>query len=111
GLERVGYVWEADIAFDLIAHVKQIFNYPPIDTDPDTTVRYEHAKNCLPVMHTLLHTILSENRKFTDPEDDTFKWDNIETGSYNLIDGGYGGARDVWAIQCIYRFQFEMEVK
>lgn len=111
GDDVYGNVWTADIAFDLVAHVKTIFNYPPKQTDPSTTVRYEHAKNCLPVMHNLLNTILSENRQYTDPDGSTLQWDNLELLNYDLIDGGYEGARDVWALQSIYRFQFEMEVR
>jgi len=111
GDDIIGNVWTADIAFDLVAHVKTIFNYPPIETDPDTTVRYEHAKNCLAVMESLLRTILSENRKYVDPDDSTFQWDSLEPISYGLVDGGYEGARDVWAIQVVYRFQFEQEVR
>ena len=111
GDDVYGNVWTADIAFDLVAHVKTIFNYPPIETDPSTTVRYEHAKNCLPVMQNLLNTILSENRTYTDPDGSTLQWDNIELIKYDLIDGGYDGARDVWGLQVVYRFQFEMEVR
>jgi hypothetical protein len=112
GVEKIGHVWQCDILFDLVAHVKTIFNYPPIETDgEDSANRYEHAKNCLPVMHQLLHTILMENRSYTDPDGSTLEWDFIEPGEYQLIDGGYAGARDVWAIQCLYTFQFEMEVE
>ena len=111
GDDIYGNVWQADIAFDLGAHVKTIFNYPPIETDPDNTVRYEGAKNCLPVMEHLLRTIISENRKYTDPDDSRFQWDSVESTPYELVDGGYAGAKDVWAIKVVYRFQFEMEVR
>jgi len=111
GLDVYGNVWTADIAFDLVAHVKQIVNYPPIETDPDDTVRYEHAKNCLPLMQAVLDSILTENRKYTDPDGSTLQWDSVEALPYNLIDGGYEGARDVWALRVVYKFQFEMEVR
>jgi hypothetical protein len=113
GLEKIGNVWQCDIAFDIVAHVKTIFNYPPTETDEADSVRYEHAKNCLPVLHKVLHAILSENRTYLDPDGSTLQWDFVEPvpNGYNLIDGGYNGARDVWAIQVLYRFQFEMEVQ
>lgn len=111
GKDIYGNVWTADIAFDLVAHVKTIFNYPPKSTDPTTTVRYEHASECLPVMQNVLNTILSENRTYTNPEDDSLQWDSVEFLNYNLIDGGYSGARDVWALSVVYRFQFEQEVR
>ncbi len=112
GLEKIGSVWQCDIAFDIVAHVKTIFNYPPVVTDGEAnSVRYEHAKNCLPVLHTILHTILSENRQYVDPDGSTLQWDSVEPVDYGLVDGGYAGARDVWAIQVLYRFQFEMEVR
>ena len=109
GEEQIGFVWSADILFDLVAHVNTIFNYPPIATDGDNPDnRYQHAKNCLPVMHWIVHTILSENKKYTDPDDSTFQWDTIEPAGFELIDGGYNGSRDVWAILALYRFQFEI---
>jgi len=112
GVEKFVNVWQCDIAFDLVAHVKTIFNYPPIVTDgEENSIRYEHAKNCLPVMRTLLHTILSENLQYVDPDGSTLQWDFVEEQDFNLIDGGYAGARDVWAFQLLYRFQFEMEVE
>ena len=113
GVEKIGNVWQCDIAFDLVAHVKTIFNYPPIETNEADSVRYEHAKNCLPVLHKVLHAILSENRQYLDPDGSTLQWDFVEAvpNGYNPIDGGYNGAKDVWAIQQLYRFQFEMEVQ
>ena len=112
GDDVIGNIWESDVAFDLVAHVKSTFNYPPIETDgADADNKYEGAKNCLPVMEHILRTILSENRKYTDPDDSTFQWDTVEPIDYGLIDGGYAGARDVWAIQVVYRFRFEQEVR
>lgn len=112
GEEQIGNIWSADILFDLVAHVNTLFNYPPIELVGDLEEnRYKHAKNCLPVMHWILHTILSNNRKYTDPDDATFHWDTIMPMDYGLIDGGYGRVRDAWAIQALYRFQFEMVVR
>lgn len=112
GDESIGFVWDADILFDFVAHVESLFNYPPIELVGDLEEnRYKHAKNCLPVMHWIVHTILSENRKYTDPDDATFQWDLIQPGDFALIDGGYGAVRDVWAIQALYRFRFEMVMR
>jgi hypothetical protein len=104
-----GYIWMADLQFDLIAHAKTSFYYPPKEIFGELEEnRYKHAKNCLPVIHWILHATLSENRKFSLPADPDFKWDTVEAGPFELVDGGYDGARDVWAIQALYRFQFEM---
>lgn len=112
GVESIGYVWQADIQIDFVAHVKTMFYYPPHEIDGYVEEnRYQHAKNCLPVLHWIVHAILAENRKYTDPDDATFQFDTVDPGPFANIDGGYDGVRDVWAIQALYRMQFEMVMR
>jgi hypothetical protein len=110
GEEVLGSVWSADIALDIVAHVNTEFNYPPIELVGDLEeYRYKHAKNCLPVLQWIVNSVLHENRHYTDPSGSTLQFDTAEMVGYNLIDGGYSGVRDVWALQVVYRMQFEME--
>jgi len=106
---EIGYVWSEDILITMFAQERTKFYYPPFNTDEEN--RYQQPENTLPVIHWIIHNIMSENTKFTDPDDETFKMDWNEPGDFDWIEGGYQAIGDLWAVEQVYRCQFEITMR
>ena len=107
----VGDTWSSTIQIDLITSDDSYCNYPPpeageLDTD-DT--KYDGAEKVLNVIKEIVKATLAESREgYTSDSISDFQWDNNELQGSNLVEGGYDGVSDIWAIEMTYRFNLEV---
>lgn len=110
--DDIGYTWHSDLAFNLIMTREGKIYYPPADPGkaPLEANRYEGGDKILNVLEWIVHSILSENRKYQSDTVATFQWDNRQLMDYIPIHP-YEGVRDTWEVTLVYRFKFEVVMR
>ncbi len=107
----VGSTWTSIIEIHLISSDDSYTNYPlpnAGELDADET-RFNGAEKVLNVIKNLVYRTIAENREnYASDTIPTFVWDDNKLLSSTLLDGGYDGDLDNWAI--IMAYQFDMEI-
>lgn len=113
---NIGEVWKAEVLFEIVTS-RDSYTYYPVpgigESPPaDGSTKMEGAEKVLNTIAWLIDFTLSENRvKYELDTDATFHWDDVKQGSYQLVDGGYRGSENLWAILVSYMFDLEVETR
>ena len=86
-------------------------NYPPPDPGEEDSeaTRFSGAEKVLNVIRQIVYRTIAENREnYASDTITDFVWDDNKLVNSALIDGGYDGVEDMWAI--IMTYQFDMEI-
>ena len=110
--DEIGLVWIEEIMVTVAAHERSKIYYPPAELVGEIEEnRYDELPKLLRCLHWIVFNIISENRKYKDPNDSTFGWDFVEPSLTDYIPTGYLGANDVGAIEQSFRFRFEVKTR
>jgi len=107
----VGSTWSSIVEIHLITSDDSYANYPPAapgELDTEAT-RLTGAEKVLNAIKWIVYRTIAENRE--DYASDTitdFQWDDNKLLNTALIDGGYEGVADIWAIVMTYQFDLEI---
>jgi len=107
----VGSTWQSIIQIDIITSDDSYINYPPAEPGEldDEATKFDGAEKVLNALKWIIIRILEENREgYESSVLPTFQWDDLELTDASLVDGGYGGVGDIWALEMKYNFKVEV---
>ena len=107
----IGSTWVSTVEIHLITSDDSYCNYPPPEPGEldDESTRYDGAEKVLQVLKQLVYMTIAENmRGYESDVLATFRWDEAKYEGSSLVEGGYGGVKDIWAIIMTYTFECEV---